>query len=562
LKQYHDLLEYILKNGQEVKDRTGVGTISVFGYQMRFDLQEGFPAITTKKLAWKSVVSELLWFLEGSTDERRLAELTYGKSRDDLIGKRTIWTDNADVQGVALGYTNNEFVKQLGPIYGYVWSRLENTSHEIVEIDKRKIESRHDVFFKPNLIEINRDVTDDFIGSILKSNHEREYIVIDKRNTGSNSEYKIQFLDTHDTLWVTRPNLRRGQVGKRLVGGVGINDYYGKIYHTDLGKRIHTLWYNMIRRCYDSSVPEFIYYGGKGIRVCKRWHRLSNFVVDIEGIPNYYSWVKNPTGYVLDKDYYESDGYSPSTCVFIKSGDNTSFQNPSIDFHNAKICEFPDGRTVKFMFNRDLTERYPDYNFTNEGIRLSIINEGRHRGCKFSKVICAEGKIFRKKLLINQLDYVIDKIKNEPESRRIILTAWMPTMIDEMALPPCHYSAQFIVRDNKLSCMLNQRSADVFLGAPFNIASYALLTHILARECGISVGDLIYTIGDAHIYLNHIEQVREQLKREEYPLPELHIDDSFDLNYHLNYNFDLNSASLFTLKNYKHHDKIVAKMAV
>jgi thymidylate synthase len=295
LKQYHDLLEYILKNGQEVKDRTGVGTISVFGYQMRFNLQEGFPAITTKKLAWKSVVSELLWFLEGSTDERRLAELTYGKSRDDLIGKRTIWTDNADVQGKSLGHTNNDYCKELGHVYGYQWRNF----------------------------------------------------------------------DGHDT-------------------NVG----------TD------------------------------------------------------------------------------------------------------------------------------------------------------------------------QIKYLIKEMKENPDSRRLILSAWNPNQSASMALPPCHTLTQFRVYNGKLSCQLYIRSNDVFLGAPFNIASYALLTHILARECGISVGDLIYTIGDAHIYLNHIEQVREQLKREEYPLPELYIDDSFDLNYHLNYNFNLNSASLFTLKNYKHHDKIVAKMAV
>jgi len=95
MKQYHKLLEDILEHGEDVSDRTGVGTRSIFGYQMRFDLSKGFPAVTTKKLAWKAVVGELLWFLEGGTDERRLAEITYGKHRVDLVGKSTIWTANA-----------------------------------------------------------------------------------------------------------------------------------------------------------------------------------------------------------------------------------------------------------------------------------------------------------------------------------------------------------------------------------------------------------------------------------------------------------------------------------
>jgi thymidylate synthase len=96
MKQYHDALKHILKNGEEVNDRTGVGTRTVFGYQMRFDLSKGFPAVTTKRLAWKSVVSELLWFLEGGTDERRLAEILYNDTRENLTDKTTIWTANAD----------------------------------------------------------------------------------------------------------------------------------------------------------------------------------------------------------------------------------------------------------------------------------------------------------------------------------------------------------------------------------------------------------------------------------------------------------------------------------
>jgi thymidylate synthase len=565
LKQYHDLLQHILDNGEDVNDRTGVGTRSVFGYQMRFDLSAGFPAVTTKKLAWKSVVSELLWFLEGSTDERRLAELLYGKDRTELVDRTTIWSANADAQGKALGYVNNDTVKQLGPVYGYAWSKLESTVDEIIEIESRFIEQRHDMFDRQELCVPVDGGKDDFIGKTLVSNHEREFIVIDKRNTCSNSEYKVQFLDTHDIMWVTRPNLRRGQVGKQIICGVAVNDYEGKIHQTDLGKRIHTLWYNMIRRCYDANLPEFVYYGDRGIRVCKRWHRLSNFVSDIEKIPNYYSWVKNPTDYALDKDYYNSDGYSPTTCVFIRAGYNCSLKNNSIDFRSVKLCEFPDGKTIKFIFNKDLMSLYPENNFTNEGIRLALLKGGKHRKCKFTRISGSDGSIFRKKLLNSQLEYVLDKLKNEPDSRRIILTAWVPQLIQDMALPPCHFIAQFRVINGKLSCMLTMRANDAFLGAPFNIASYALLTYILARECGLGVGELVYSIGDAHIYHNHFDQVREQLSRTEFPLPTLSIAEDFSIagiKTGLNFEFPLNSVDKFKLVGYNSHSTIKAEMAV
>ena len=296
MKQYHKLLEDILEHGHDVSDRTGIGTRSIFGYQMRFNLQEGFPAITTKKLAWKSVVGELLWFLEGSTDERRLAELTYGKDREELVEKKTIWTANADKQGVELGHYNDEYIKDLGPVYGSQWRR-------------------------------------------------------------------------------------------------------------------------------------FSY------------------------------------------------------------------------FHND-----PGG--------------------------------------------------------VDQISNIIRSIQKTPDSRRIIMSAWNPMVIDDMALPPCHVMAHFRVHNGKLNCLMYQRSADVFLGVPFNIASYALLTHMIARECNLEVGDYVHTIGDAHIYNNHFEQVREQLAREEYSLPRLHIDESFNLMDSLATGFKKTDAQLFTLDGYRHHGAIKAEMAV
>lgn len=291
MKVYLQALKEVLETGHKKEDRTGTGTISKFGMQQRYDLRKGFPAMTTKRLAWKAVVSELLWFLEGSTDERRLAEILYEDTRKNLIGKRTIWTDNADVQGKNLGYENNDLVKELGPIYGSQW----------------------------------RD-----------------------------------------------------------------------------------------------------------------------------------------------------------------------FRAPKDDYHTE-----------------------------------------------------------------DQIRNVIKQIKNNPESRRIILSAWNPLKLHEMALPPCHVLVQFYVQNGELSAQLYQRSSDKFLGEPFNIASYALLVHILAQICDLRVGEFIHSIGDAHIYSNHIDQVKEQLSRTPGNLPTLKMPEFGNLEELLKC-----KTSDFILENYHPQASIKAPMAV
>lgn len=300
---FKDLIERVLLTGTRTSNRTGIDTIGVFGHQMRFDLTEGFPALTTKKLAWKSVIAELLWFLEGSDDERRLAELTYGKDRSELVGKHTIWTANADAQGVQLGYYNGDDAKFLGPIYGVQWRS-----------------------------------------------------------------------------W-TSPNNKAGK-------------------HNDL-----------------------------------------NIVVD-------------------------------------------------------------------------------------------------------------------------QITSVLQALRTNPDDRRIILTAWDPGELDRMSLPPCHCFAQFRVYNGVLNCLMYQRSCDIGLGVPFNIASYAALTHILARETGLKVGEFVHSLGDAHIYVNHIKALQQQISQEPFPLPKLVIDDAFSLTDTLRGETPLNGASMFKLDGYQSHATIKMDMAV
>lgn len=303
MKNYHELLADVLRNGEQRGDRTGTGTLSVFGRQIRFNLEEGFPAVTTKKLAFNAVKGELLWFLEGSSDERRLAEITHGTSD----GTVTIWTPNALAH---YWKPKAKFEGDLGRVYGVQWRRWQKIT-----------------------------------------------------TTGEELRY----------------------------------DDFGNSYR-----------------------------GGSGTQVQE----------------------------------------------------------------------------------------------------------------------------------IDQVKQLIDGLKRDPNGRRHIISAWNVADLGDMALPPCHILQQYYVSgDGKLSCHMTMRSNDLFLGAPFNYASYALFTHMIAQVCGLGVGELVVSTGDTHIYLDHVEQVKEQLTREPYPLPKLWL------------NPDIKDIDQFTmddikLENYQSHGVIKAPMAV
>ena len=218
------------------------------------------------------------------------------------------------------------------------------------------------------------------------------------------------------------------------------------------------------------------------------------------------------------------------------------------------------------------SEEYNGPDMTNFGHRTLVDEE-------FAKQYKEQMKIFKEKVLtdeefsskygdlgnvygkqwrnfngVDQLKNVIEQIKENPSSRRLIVSSWNPAEVDTMALPPCHSLFQFYVTDGKLSCQLYQRSGDVFLGVPFNIASYSLLTILIAKECNLGVGEFVHTLGDAHIYKNHFDQVNKQISRTPYPLPSLKIND-------FNSIFDLNIEDV-ELLDYESHPFIKAPIAV
>ncbi len=224
--------------------------------------------------------------------------------------------------------------------------------------------------------------------------------------------------------------------------------------------------------------------------------------------------------------------------------------------NNVKIWnEWP---FQKFLEEKNLTEKYPKYSEEWKEQLKKFVEEIKNNSefaARWGNLGPVYGRQWRNFGGVDQISQVIEQIKNKPHSRRHIVVAWNPPEVDKMALPPCHLLFQFYVSNNKLSCQLYQRSCDVFLGVPFNIASYALLTMMIAQVCELELGDFVWTGGDVHIYSNHLDQVKEQLNRETRELPTMKI------NPNIKNIFDFKIED-FTLENYDPHPRIKAPIAV
>lgn len=455
MKQYNEALSHIMEHGEVREDRTGYGTKGVFGYQFSVDLSTAFPAVTGKKLAWKSIISELLFFIEGSQDDKRLKELLYG-TRDTT--KNTIWTANAQAP---YWKPKAQFDGDLGRVYGVQWRDWQTTEYVVEKI------------LQPEYLDV----------LICKE------IPIDHEFT----QEELNEYAEHNT---------KVEIYKPSIFNVATKGKLDKL-SPELVSILEPIWYDMIGRCYDINHKDYPQFGARGYHVDKSWLVLEYFINDFKKINDWELKLEYLDEYHLDKFILGSNRYSLATTSWIS--------------------------TREEQYNSDKPQYYIDPN-TNQ-------------------------KLIIKRKFVDQIKRLVAGLKHNPYSRRHILSAWNPGELDGMALPPCHTFAQFYVNNGKLSCKMYQRSADFFLGVPFNIASYALFTHMLAQVTGLEVGTFIHTFGDAHIYLNHMDAVKEQLSREPFPLPTL------KMNKNVNSIFDFKMSD-FELLNYKHHDTIKAVMAV
>lgn len=494
--QYFELVDRILETGEDRKDRTGTGTRGLFGERLVIDVSKSFPLLTVKFVPFRAVLSELLWFLEGSGDERRLAEILHG-TRDPE--KKTIWSPNAE--GTTGAKYKPQFTGDLGKVYGNMWRKWPANYETFVKIQRRSKEPEGLVYY-PEFTPLTAIITDDYTGQIKQNNEGHKFLIIENLGTvNGNSQYKIQFIKTGFITNVSRPNINHGchrDWCEPRQAGVGV---YGEPQikkQSKLENRIYQLWDNMLSRCYDSNHPKYKFYGEKGVTVSADWLNFSNFRHSIKGIPGFYEWAQK-SRYELDKDYYGANQYSRTTAIFIPK-----------------------------KYNLELSRTVDDGD-----------------------------TLVRRQLYIDQVAEAIWKLKNNPTDRRIIITAWNPGELDQMALPPCHMFMQFYLTNDKvLHCQMYQRSVDTFLGLPFNIASYAALMYIIANEVGATPGKLTMCLGDTHIYKDHFDQCRELLNRQYLRLPK-----SPTLSIRPGVPIDKLTMGDFTLSDYQYLPAIKAKMS-
>jgi thymidylate synthase len=532
MKQYHDLLQHVLDKGVKKEDRTGTGTLSVFGYQMRFDLSEGFPLVTTKKIHVKSVIHELLWFLMGSTNIAYLKE----------NGVR-IWDEWADENG------------ELGPVYGKQWRSWET----IEKVDAVKYPYEEPFIQTPFSKTVHLDYSLNeyqLVGKTIQSQSCGEYVVIGEYRVARNdhpSSYstrlKIQFLQTGFQVENVTPQAAKGGLVKDyyhpIVNGVGcIGD--PSCQHDPDYAFLKQTWYGMLNRCYDKKHEGYQNYGGKGIFVDNRWLIYSQFLKDAKRLPGWNLKKTFPDEYSLDKDFSGANCYSHKTCIWASKEEQSINQEAIKPF----LATSPEGETILGLGVKHLSRKY---DLLPQAVQACLRNEqSNHKGWQF---IYLESDQPLKIRIFDQIKWLIAEIVQNPNSRRLIVSSWNVQDLEKMALHPCHSFIQFYVAEGRLSCQLYQRSADIFLGVPFNIASYALLTLMLAQICNLQPGEFIWTGGDTHLYLNHLEQAQLQLSREPKPLPQM------KLNPEVKSVFDFRYED-FTLENYDPHPLIKAPVAV
>ena len=583
MQQYHDFLRHILTVGHRKGDRTGTGTISTFGYQMRFDLKDGFPLLGTKRVPFRSLVAELVWFLTGNTSNHVLNELgstiwdewslrpcdieLSRKDRLDFFEKNARFRDQLSnfvedqlclkpqmtrEQAEDLWLSNNyrhrfktaNSVGDLGPIYQAAWRRLSHETDDVVFV-KIPTSPRPGPVVYPNAIESAVRMETKYSGDldVQHYNKGQSFRIIEEIKGGKNTRYLIQFDKTGYSAVVTRPSIRTQQIKDPYHPAIEGVACFGRVT-TRQHRACVDLWRNMISRCYNKRSPVFRAYGGRGVYVSPRWLCFENFFHDIKQLVNYEKWSKEPWKYDIDKDYFGTMCYDVSTCLFLKSEHNTGLTTAT-----AMRVVSPTG-LERSLFGRKAVCNFAGVSDETLRKHMSGTLSPRLRGWRFEKITAESGYVVRPQIFIDQIANVIESLKSRPFSRRHIVSAWnvrdLPdetltphenVLAGKMALAPCHCFFQFYVVElqtgvRQIDCQIYIRSNDAFLGTPFNIASYALLLQLMANECGYEAGTLVYTIGDAHIYTNHLDQVGELLSRTDVPLPKLNLPKHITISNH------------------------------
>ncbi len=517
-KNYLALLQKVLTEGEfRGNERTGTGTYAIFGERLEFDLRQGLPMLTTKKIHFKSVIGELLWFLSGNTNKHVL------KSKYNV----SIWDE-----------WGNDETGELGKVYGAQWVGFGDWS----TFDLKK---------KPEII---RDESEDlpWKGMVYDEAQFAAPILIPSGNDKSGRPLvKVEFLRS-GTSRIVRKNHALKKVRDVWEPSFHEIGYLGDYVESPNRTKLMGTWSSMLDRCYNPRCNIFKNYGAKGVKVCKKWHCFEAFLIDAQRLPFYHSKANNWNKYEIDKDHF-GDGflYSPSSCAWLPSRINQAYAGT-----RPFLAKSPDGEE----FYHISVQAFSLANKLNPHCVSRCLRGERphHRKWKFEST---EDRGLHFSSPVNQIDELVKGLINNPQSRRHLVSAWDASKIHEMALPPCHYAFQcFVHNDGYLDLSFHMRSVDLFLGAPFNILSYSLLCHILAKRCGLKAGRVIANFGDTHIYSNHIEQVKLQLSREPYSLPQLKISDR--LNPADEYDISEHTMDDFEIIGYKAHPKISAPVAV
>lgn len=555
MSQYHDkeylkMVQYILENGDWKDNRTGVQTLSVFGYQMRFDLSDGsIPLLTTKKMHIRSIIHELLWYLMGTGD------ITY--LHDNNV---TIWNEWAD------NYN------QLGPVYGVLWRAFPPEPYYKPINIKQVIDNTHTRSWMTS--PPTRMKSGKHTGKICTNIQNLSYQIMGLDGTCENGIYKTQ--NTYTIMFEVsgwcKPHVSTTQVLKGnfvdqslpSVYGVGILGDYRNKQETKENKQLRRIWENMISRCYNENDIAYETHGGRGVRVCNRWLVLSDFIHDVKQLPNWFVVKRNVfNGFVLDKDYYgDNQLYHPDTCAWISKEHNNMYRR------DAKPIEIITETSHLYFPTESAAAKHIGTTPVAIRSRTSGKVQSNYNGSTITEFKDPK-LVIRMPHHVDQIRQLVHMLKTLPNSRRLMLTSWHPGVLPDesiapcvnatrgmQALPPCHFQIQCYVANGKLSMILNQRSCDVGLGVPFNIVQYSLLLRMLAHVTDLQPGEFIWNGGDVHIYQDHItDKLELQLTREPYESP------TFEFARPIN---DIDSFQFndFIIKGYTSHDKIDMKVAV